>query len=185
LDQPAERLSAEVAAATDAGCQVPADGARVFDGQQLRSKGCAARLRSHQEELLAMRLELQTNRAILDGLANWYGVFVFTGGPVPTARWNLVAMTSYLEHPSAADCLSTSGIRRYRHLVQAISESGHLGAGPRTLRCRHELGEKFGQAASEIRVLTSTLELSVTKAVEGLRPPSPPAEMRSALEPAK
>ena len=119
-----------------------------------------------------MVLELQSNRAILDGLADWYGVFVFTGGHVPTAEWNLVAMTSYLEHPLAADCLSTSEIERYRQLAQAISELGQAGAGPRTLRCRHDLGDTFGQAASEIRVLTNTLESSVTTAMEKLWPPA-------------
>ena len=51
-------------------------------------------------------------------------MFVFTGGQVPTAQWNLAATTSYLEHPIAAECLSTAEIQRYQHLVQTIRELG-------------------------------------------------------------
>lgn len=120
---------------------------------------------NHRDELAAMVLELQGNRAVLDGLANWYKVFVFTGGHVPTAQWNLAAMTAYLEHPSPADCLSTSDIQRYRHLARAIGELGQDGTGPRTLRCRRDLGDKFGQAASEVRDLTDSLESSAAKAM--------------------
>ncbi len=36
--------------------------------------------RKHRENLLAMILELQTNRIVLDGLLNCYGMFRFTGG---------------------------------------------------------------------------------------------------------
>jgi len=121
---------------------------------------------NHREELAAMVLELQSNQAVLDGLTNWYEVFVFTGGRVPTAHWDLAAMTSYLEHPSAADCPWTSGIEHYRRLAQAISNLGQTGAGPRTLRCRHDLGDRFGQAASEIRLVTDLLASSMTKAME-------------------
>jgi hypothetical protein len=135
----------------------------------------------HREQLSAMMLDLQNNRAILDGLATWYGVFVFTGGHVPTAHWNLSAMTSYLEHPLAADCLSTSEIDRYRHLARTIDELGHTGGGPRTLRCRYALGDKFDQAASEIRLVTDTLESSVTKAIGGLLSPSPVTDKQPAL----
>ncbi len=131
---------------------------------------------NHREELAAMVQELQSNRAVLDGLTNWYHVFVFTGGRVPTADWKLVAMTSYLEHPSTADCLSTSGIENYRRLAQAINDSGQTGAGPRTLRCRHALGDRFGQAAAEIRLLADSLISSMTKAVQRLRPLIPVAE---------
>jgi hypothetical protein len=121
-----------------------------------------------REEVAAMVLELKGNRAVLDGLTNWYEVFVFTGGHVPTAHWNLVAMTSYLEHPSATDCLWTSEIEHYRRLAQAISDMGQAGTGPRTLRCRHDLGDRFGQAASEIRLVADSLASSMTKAMERL-----------------
>jgi hypothetical protein len=115
-----------------------------------------------------MLLELRTNRGILPGLTSWYGLFVFTGGDVPTAQWNLAAMTSHLERPLATDCLLTSEIRRYRQLVQTIGSLGQPGVRPRTLRCRHEMGLRFREAASEIRVLTGTLETSVMKALEEL-----------------
>ena len=179
LDQPAERPSAEVAAR-----RFPTDAALDVHGQQQRFKRIVAVLRNRREELAAMVLELQANRAILDGMANWYGVFIFTGGRVPTAQWNLVAMTC-LERALAADRLFASAIQRYRHLAQAISELGQAKAGPRTLRCRHELGAEFGQAASEIRALGDTLEAAVRKAMEELRPPSPLTEKRSAWESAE
>ena len=121
--------------------------------------------RNDREELAAMFLELQTNRDILAGLTSWYGLFVFTGGDVPTAQWNLAAMTAYLEHPLATDCLLTSEIQRYRHLIQTLGGLGQPGVRPRTLRCRHDLGEEFRQAASEIRALTDTLESSLKKAM--------------------
>ena len=126
-----------------------------------------------REELAAMVLELRSNRAVLDGLTNWYGVFVFTGGRVPTVHWNLTAMTSYLEHPPVADGLWASEIEHYRRLAQAIGNLGEEGTGPRTLRCRHDLGDRFGQAAAEIRLVTDALTSSMTKALERLRPPSP------------
>jgi hypothetical protein len=147
---------------------LPTDTALVFHRQQLRFKRITAESRNHRGELEAMLLELQANRTVLDGLANWYGVFVFTGGVVPTAQWDLAAMTSYLEHPLAADRLATVEIERYRDAAEAISELGRAGAGPRTLRCRHDIGDKFGQASSEIRALGDTLEAAVTKLVPGL-----------------
>ena len=124
--------------------------------------------RNERKELAAMLLELQTNRGILKGLTSWYGLFVFTGGDVPTAQWNLAAMTSYLEPPLATDRLLTSEIQRYRHSVQTLGALGQPGVRPRTLRCRHEMGHRFRQAASEIRVLADTLESSVIKALEEL-----------------
>ena len=162
IDQPTERPPTEAAAATEA--------ALVFHKQQQRFKRIAAASRSHREELAAMTLELQANRTVLDGLTDRYGVFVFTGGAVPAARWDLTAMTSYLEHPAAADRISTVEIERYRDAAGAIDELGGAGtgAGPRTLRCRHDLGDRFGRAASEIRVLTDTLEAGVAKARGGL-----------------
>ena len=54
---------------------------------------------NRREELAAMVLELQINRAALYGLTNWFSVFVFTGGRVPTAEWDLVATNSYLSTP--------------------------------------------------------------------------------------
>jgi len=124
--------------------------------------------RNDREELAAMLLELQANRGILGGMTSWYGLFVFTGGDVPTAQWSLTAITSYLEHPLATDCLLTSEIQRYRQLIQTLGALGQPGARPRTLRCRHEMGQRFRQAATDIRDLTDTLESSVMKALEQL-----------------
>jgi len=121
---------------------------------------------NRREQLAAMVLELQSNRAVLYGLSNWFAVFVFTGGRVPAAQWNLVATTSYLRHPAAANSLSTSDLERYRRLVQAIGDLGQTAAGPRTLKCRHSLGDRFGLAASELRLVTDALEFSMTKAME-------------------
>jgi hypothetical protein len=169
IDQPVERPSAEAAAATEAAHRLATDAALVFQKQQQRFKRCAAASRNHREELAAMTLEFETNRTVLDGLTDRYGVFVFTGGAVPTARWDLAAMTTYLEHPCAADRISTGEIDRYRNAAGAIDELGGAaaGAGPRTLRCRHDIGDRFGRAASEIRVLTGTLEAEVAKARGG------------------
>jgi len=93
--------------------------------------------RNDREELAAMLLELQTNQGILDRLTRWYGLFVFTGGDVPTAQWNLAALTSHLEHPPATDCLVASEIQHYRRLIQALGGLAQPGVGPRTLRCRY------------------------------------------------
>ena len=121
-----------------------------------------------RDELAAMVLELQMNRAVLYGLTNWFSVFVFTGGRVPAAQWNLDATTSYLRHPAVADSLCGSDLERYRRLVQTIGDLGHTEAGPRTLKCRHSLGDRFGLAASELRLVTDGLESSITKAMEAI-----------------
>jgi len=118
---------------------------------------------NHREELAAMALELQSNRAVFDGLTNWYGVFDFTGGCVPTADWNLVAITSYLEHPSGSDAVLTSGIEEYRDLAHTIGSLGQLGAGPRTLRCRHDMVDRFNRAAAKIRLVTNSLASSIAE----------------------
>ncbi len=123
-----------------------------------------------REKLAAMVLELQGNRARLFGLTNWFGVFVFTGGRVPAAPWNLVATSSYLRHPAAAEGLSISKLERYRRLVQTIDDLGHTAmGGPRTLKCRHNLGDQFGLAASELRLVADGLESSITKVMEELK----------------
>ena len=119
-----------------------------------------------RKDLAAMVLELQDNRTALSGLTDWYSVFVFTGGRVPKAEWNLAATTAYLRHPVAADSLSISELERYRRLVQTIGDLDETAAGPRTLKCRHSLGDCFGQAAAELRLVTEVLELSLTKAME-------------------
>ena len=114
FDQPGQRRSAEVAAATEAADRFPTDAALIVHGQQQRFKRIAATSRSHPEELAAMVLELQSNRAILDGLADWYGVFVFTGGAVPTAQWDIAAGLVML-------------FSRYLPIVAPIAMAAYLG----------------------------------------------------------
>lgn len=170
FDEHAERPSAEIATVAKPAQRMPTDAARDSQSQQQALKQIAGRPQNEHEQLAAMLVELQTNRGLLDGLTRWYGLFVFTGGNVPTAQWNLAATTSRLEHPLAADYLLTAELQRYRHLIQTFGELGQSGARPRTLRCRYEMGHNFRQAASEMRILTDALESSVMKALEG--PPS-------------
>lgn len=130
-----------------------------------------AELREHREQLLTMISELRTNRIILDELANCYNVFLFTGGVVPRERWGLLAVTSYLQHPFAAGCISDAEAERYRHLAEAIMDLGEAitaGARPRTLRCRHDIADAFGRESSEIRALANTLELAARNTLDGL-----------------
>ena len=129
-----------------------------------------AELRKYRALLTAMILELQTNQAALDELANWYGVFVFTGGDVPRGRCGLVATTSYLEHPFATDRISTADVDRYQHSVQTLTELGQgiAASRPKTLRCRHDMGVAFGRVSSEIRALGTALESAFTKLLRKL-----------------
>ncbi|MBN2293935.1 MAG: hypothetical protein JXM70_16025 [Pirellulales bacterium] len=129
-----------------------------------------AQLHKYREQLAAMIRELQTNRIILDGLLNRYGIFRFTGGVVPTEPWGLVAMTSYLQRPFAAEHISTATAERYRHLVARIMDLGKaLAAGerPRTLRCRYDIADRFGRDATEIQDLGDKLESAMTELVSG------------------
>ena len=128
------------------------------------------KLRKYREPLTAMILELQTNKAALDELANWYGVFVFTGGDVPRGRCGLVATTSYLEHPFATDRISAAEVDRYQHSVQTLMELGQgiQASRPKTLRCRHDMGVAFSRVSSEIRALGTALESALTKLLRKL-----------------
>jgi len=127
--------------------------------------------KSHKtrEQLVAMVWGLQANRIVLDRLLKCYGVFRFTGGVVPDEPWDLVAITSYLQCPFAAERISTAAIERYRHLAETIVDLGQAitaGERPRSLRCRHDIAHKFGRGSSEIRELGSKLESAITKLVE-------------------
>jgi hypothetical protein len=151
-----------------------------------RIKAAAAAVTGkHREQLLAMVLDVQTNRIILDELVNCYGVFLFTGGVVPKEHWGLLAMTSYLHAPFAADRISTAKAERYQQLAATIMDQGQAitaQAGPRTLRCRHDIADVFGRESSEIRALGSTLESAMTKLADELKPSPPLAEMEGALD---
>ncbi len=139
-----------------------------------------ADVRNYREQLTGMMLELQANQAILKELLNWCGVFVFTGGDVPRGRCGLVAINSYLERPFAADRISTRELERYRHSVGAIMELGHgLAAGPRTLRCRKDIGDAFSRASSEIQTLETALGSAMTKLLKELGPSSPAPEIKT------
>ena len=123
----------------------------------------------YREILAAVVLELQSNRAVLFGLTNWFSMFVFTGGRVPTSTWSLAATNSYLQHPSAADGGTILDMQRYRGLVQTIVDLGHTATGgPRTLKSRRSMGNCFAVAASELQLVADALELSMTKGMEAL-----------------
>jgi hypothetical protein len=115
-----------------------------------------------RQQSAGMRLELQTNQAVLDGLLNWYSVFAFTGGIVPSGRCELVAINSYLEIPFATDCVSTEEVKRYRYLIESIMiPRERIPPRPRTLRGRKQIVAAFSQTASEIQSLGSKLELAL------------------------
>jgi hypothetical protein len=137
----------------------------IFEGSPTCSTGSMSihGMLDQGAQLTGMIQELQTNQATLKGLMNWYGVFVFTGGDVPRGRCDLVAITSYLERPFAADRISTGKVERYQHLVGEIMELGQgFEAGPRTLRCRTSIGDAFRRTSSEIQTLGSALESALT-----------------------
>ena len=122
----------------------------------------------YRDALAAIVFELRANRKILFELTNWFSVFVFTGGRVPTAPWSLAATTSYLQQPSAADGGAILEMQRYRSLVQTIVDIGHTGTGPRTLKCRRSMEDRFASAAAELRPLADALELSMNKVMEAI-----------------
>jgi len=116
-------------------------------------------LQARQQQSAGLSLELQTNQTVLDGLLNWYSVFAFTGGTVPSGRCELPATNSYLELPFATDCISTEEVKRYRYLIESIMiPMERIPPRPRTLRCRKQMSDAFGQAALEIQDLGSRLE---------------------------
>ena len=138
-------------------------------GPRIKENNMFAVTPDRRQQLAAMVRELQTSRTVLHGLTNWFSLFVFTGGRVPTAEWDLVATNAYLRQPAAAESPSPSELERYRRLVQTIDDMGHTATvGPRTLKCRHSLGDRFGLAASELRLVTDALECSMTKAMEAI-----------------
>jgi hypothetical protein len=110
-----------------------------------------------------MRSELQTNQTVLDGLSNWYSVFAFTGGAVPSGLCQLTAVNSYLARPFATDCISTEDVVRYRGLIESImTPKAGISAGPRTFRGRKQIADAFGRVAAEIRTLGSKFESALS-----------------------
>jgi hypothetical protein len=124
-----------------------------------------------------MMLELQANPAALKRLRDWYGVFVFTGGDVPSGRYDLLAMASSVERPFAADRISVEEVERYRHLVEAtLQPRRDVTAGPRTLRYRKALGDVFDRASSELQTWEIALESVLATLLKELEPPFPAPE---------
>ncbi len=124
-------------------------------------------LQNHREALLGMRRELQSNRVLLKGVTNDYGVFLFTGGNLPRAPCDLAAIMSYLQHPFAAERIPTAHVERYRHLAEMVIQQGQVPSpSPRTLPCRRELTDAFNHLSSEIEILESTLERDVARALQ-------------------
>jgi hypothetical protein len=112
-----------------------------------------------RQQSAAMILELQAHQAVLNGLSNWYSVFAFTGGMVPSGRCELVAINAYLECPFAADCISTEEVKHYRRLIKSIMIPREgVDTRPRTRRDRRQIADSFGRAAAEIRSMGSRFE---------------------------
>lgn len=154
-----------------------------FDRPETETPAMLAELRQHREQLTGMMLELQANQVALKRLRGWYGVFVFTGGGVPNGQCDLLAIASYLEHPFAADRISFGEVERYRNLVEATMEPRQdVAAGPRTLRCRKELGDAFDRASSEIQTLETALESALTALLNDTELPFPVSEMDAKRE---
>jgi hypothetical protein len=140
----------------------------------------------HQEQLTGMMLDLHANQAALKSLGDWYGVFVFTGGNVPSGRSNLVAISSYLKRPFAIDRISVEEVERYRHLVETILQPEvAVAPRPRTLRCRKDLGDGVDRALAEIQTLEITLGAVLAELVKELTLPFPQADAKRNDPPGK
>ena len=124
-----------------------------------------------RQQSAGMRLELRTNRAVLDRLANGYSVFAFTGGTVPSGRFELLAIKSYLERPFATDCISTEEVEHYRYLIESIMIPGKgVPPRPRTLPGRKQIADSFDRAAAEIRSLGNRFESALMVLAGNPRP---------------
>ena len=117
-----------------------------------------------RDRVTATLLELRANRTILDELVTSYNVFRFIGGEVRSGPWHLVAIASYVEHPFAADRISTSDAERYCELAEKMMALGQTlaTARPRTLRQRWAAAKTFAEAALEIGGLGQDLESGLT-----------------------
>lgn len=123
-----------------------------------------AKLEKRREQLTEMRLELLANQATFQRLRDWYGVFVFTGGDLPSGRCDLAAMAAYSKQPFAADRISSGEIVRYRRLVEsALGPRPDISTGPKTLRSRMDIGDAFDRASEEIQSVATSLELALAK----------------------
>lgn len=122
---------------------------------------------NRREALTEMTLELRANRVTLAGLMGRYDMFLFTGGGVSRERWDLVAITAYLDRPFAVGGVSPGEVERYRQLAETIVTLGQTVAegGPRSLRSRRDIADTFGRASTELQRLGGALEAAITEAV--------------------
>ena len=117
-----------------------------------------------REGLTAMKLELGSNRILLEELVDGYSMFRFTGGDVPRSPWRLSALTNYVEHSLAADGVSAKNTQRYCDLAETIMALGQTVAQgrPRTLKARGEISNWFSEASQAIRCVGGALEMELT-----------------------
>ena len=108
-----------------------------------------------KQQLQSIRVALQTNMSTLKELFDCYRMFLFTGGTVPRTRWELAAITSYIERPFAADRITPGDVMLYRHLAEAIMGVGEevAATGPKSVRRRHGLTDTFRELFLDIRDL--------------------------------
>ena len=148
-----------------------------FDPQKKDTPATLADFRKNREYLKGMLLELRANHVVLNHVRDWYGVFAFTGGDVPTGRCDFRAVTSYMELPLATKRISMA-IDRYRHLVEAAMEPmPGISTGPKTLRCRKDIADAFGRAYSEIQSLETALVSDLAKLMKELETSPPTSEI--------
>jgi hypothetical protein len=124
-----------------------------------------------KQQLQAILGELQTNRSTLNELFDCYRMFLFTGGTIPMTRWELAAITSYIERPFAADQITHGDVILYRHLAEAIMGAGEevAATGPKSVRRRHALTDTFRGLFLDVRTLGRALDASVTNALATLQ----------------
>ncbi len=136
-----------------------------------------------KQQLQSIRVALQTNMRTLKELFDCYRMFLFTGGTVPTTRWELAAITSYIERPFAANRITPGDAILYRHLAEAIMGVGEevAATGPKSVRRRHSLTDTFRDLFLDIRALGHALDASVTNALMALQPSPPVSQGRPDL----
>jgi len=140
-----------------------------------------------KQQLQSIRVALQTNMRTLKELFDCYRMFLFTGGTVPTTRWELAAITSYIERPFAADRITPGDVMLYRQLAEAIMGVGEevAATGPKSVRRRHGLTDTFRELFLDIRALGRDLDASVTNALAAPPASRPVTQARPAVVEAK
>jgi len=115
------------------------------------------------ETLTEMLLDLHANQAVLKQMRDWYGVFAFTGGAIPSGQCITLSLASYLDHPFATNRISVAMIERYCQLVEkAVRPSPVETTGPMALRFRKVHEDRFERAYREIQSLETCLASAIT-----------------------